>query len=85
MYVLVSLTELGVEMATTMESLIIDHLMDTNFEPGVHEAYAYCVQDIPTHRLGGYLLTKLANVDWDVVEKQLKQTYVECGFSKNKK
>jgi hypothetical protein len=60
-------------MKTELESIVVEYLGDSDFIPGIHEAYAFCCEDLPTHRLGGFFLRQLNSLDWDNIEAILDE------------
>jgi len=56
-----------------IQGVVIEHLVDSDFVPGVHEAYAFSIEGIPDNRIGSVLMEQLKDVDWDEVEKILAE------------
>ena len=58
------------------EDLVIEALVDSNFDPNKHEAYAFCTdmfEKTTPGRLRDAVFSSLGKVDWDRVTEELKK------------
>lgn len=66
-------------MINNLEATVIEHLVDSDFNPDEHEAYAYSVEDLPTHRIGGVLIDALNKLDWAYIEAAVYEIKHQVG------
>lgn len=66
----------------TAMNLAIEDLVDSDFRPGEHEAYAFITDrytQLSHGRLGGEFLQMINQIDWDHVEETVKRLKEEAG------
>lgn len=56
-----------------LTDVVIEALVDSSFNPHVHEAYAYVINEVfrtlgDCGRVNGFFLAQLDSLDWDFVE-----------------
>lgn len=59
-----------------LQDIVIEDLVDSDFQPKVHEAYAYISDRNPTlvlSRVGGFFLRQLEALNWDEIEKRISE------------
>ena len=75
--------ELSKEQKQELQDSIIEDLIDSNFTPDDHEAYAYIIDSYPhlgEGRVGSIFLEMLNNdIDWEEVERDVKRIKEEAG------
>lgn len=62
--------------SSELKDLVVEDLVDSNFKPGEHEAYAYIMdryKELGEGRVGSAFQRMLNELDWDEIEDIVKE------------